>query len=111
MGCRCKVAAHFSGLFPVFSCVLVLKWLIINTIHFSDSLRIKLWLLKGLQVFSGGFCLGHDFWILVFFSFGLCGCCGFAVILWFFRARMRARAEGQPKGLCFRFHFRCFHVF
>ena len=35
----------FSGLFPVISCVLAFKSLIINTIHFS-----------GMLAFSGGFC-------------------------------------------------------
>ncbi len=29
----------FTGLFQVFSCVLVRKWLIINTILFSGSVR------------------------------------------------------------------------
>ncbi len=43
-----------SGLFPVFSWVLVLKSLIINAIQFSDSLRIKLWLLKGIHAIAGG---------------------------------------------------------
>jgi hypothetical protein len=39
-----------TGLLPVVSWVLALKSLIINGIHFSDRLRIKLWLLKGLHV-------------------------------------------------------------
>ena len=29
-----RVVSGFAGLLPVFSCVLALKWLIINTIHF-----------------------------------------------------------------------------
>ncbi len=45
----------FPASFPVFSCVLGVNSLIINTIHFSDSLRIKLWLLKGLCAFDGVF--------------------------------------------------------
>ncbi len=31
----CFVISGVSGLFPVFSCVLGCKWLIINAIHFS----------------------------------------------------------------------------
>ncbi len=40
----------------MFSCVFGCNSLIINTIHFSGSLRVKLWLLKGMQAISGGFC-------------------------------------------------------
>ncbi len=55
---------------PVFSCVLMLKSLIINTIDFS-----------GLHAIAGVFFLEHDFWILRFTGCGLYGCCGFVVIL------------------------------
>ncbi len=41
----------FAGYFCVFWC----NSLIINTIHFSGSLRVKLWLLKGMVAFSGNF--------------------------------------------------------
>ncbi len=58
-----------SGLFPVFSCVLTLKSLIINTIHFS-----------GMKAFSGGFCLEHDFWIYRFTGFVLYECWRIIVI-------------------------------
>ena len=44
----------FAGHLPVFSCVLKGKWLNINGIHFSGSLRVKLWLLKGLHAIAGG---------------------------------------------------------
>jgi hypothetical protein len=37
----------FAGFLPVFSCVLALNSLIINTIHFS-----------GMHAFAGGFCGG-----------------------------------------------------
>ncbi len=46
--------SSFAGYLPVFSGVLALKSLIINTIHFSDSLRVKLWLLKGLHAIADG---------------------------------------------------------
>jgi len=38
----------FTGFLPVFSWVLVRKWLIINAIHFS-----------GLYAIAGGFCVGE----------------------------------------------------
>jgi hypothetical protein len=47
-----------------------------NSIHFSGSLRLKLWLLKGMVALSSFFCLQHDNRILGFTGFGLCGCCG-----------------------------------
>ena len=62
----------FSGLFPVFSWFFRVNSLIINTIHFSDSLRIKLWLLKGLHVFSAWCCSAlycSDRGLVLFFLF------------------------------------------
>ncbi len=49
-----------SGLFPVFSCVLALKSLIINTIHFS-----------GICAFVGYFCCGVRYTLV---SVGYGGC-------------------------------------
>ena len=55
----------FAGLFPVFSCVFGCNSLIINTIHFSGSLRVKLWLLKGMQAFAGWVCLSEPLIYLI----------------------------------------------
>jgi hypothetical protein len=44
-----EVVGGFAGFLPVFCC----NSLIINTIHFSGSLRVKLWRLKGMWAFSG----------------------------------------------------------
>jgi hypothetical protein len=51
--CSFLVCRFFAGYFCVFCC----KSLIINGIHFSGSLRVKLWLLKGKSAFAGSVCL------------------------------------------------------
>jgi hypothetical protein len=48
-----EVVGGFAGYLPVVSWVLKDNSLIINTIHFSGSLRVKLWRLKGMWAFSG----------------------------------------------------------
>ena len=50
--------------------VLARNSLIINAIHFSGSLRVKLWLLKGMYAFAGNFCFE------VRYTIGSVGCYG-----------------------------------
>ena len=76
--------ALISGLFPVISWVLVLKSLIINTIHFC-----RLWVFLSESGFSGFYdlqdvgCLGVGILLLCVFIYSLCLISGlFPVISW-----------------------------
>ncbi len=56
-----KFCRFFAGYFCVFCC----NSLIINAIHFSGSLRVKLWLLKGMHAIAGWVCLSEPLIYLI----------------------------------------------
>ncbi len=82
--------SSFAGFLPVVSWVLIDKSLIINTIHFSDSLRVKLWLLKG----NGCFLLGIILTVGSYFSF-------------YFKKKVRNDEKIKTTILLALFHFFC----
>jgi hypothetical protein len=57
----CKKCRFVAGFF----CVFAYNSLIINTIHFSGSLRVTLWLLKGMMAFAGWVCLSEPLIYLI----------------------------------------------
>jgi hypothetical protein len=60
-----------SGFLPVASWVFNDNSLIINGIHFSGALRVKLWVLKGMLAFSG-WCCGARGCVLFFCGWSFC---------------------------------------